>query len=153
MLSIHGHPQSFIDQIFLGCHDISDITKGSGIKRFRIDMHMDTAASIRQCPMLFQLPDDLLNRHNILIATDGTYHLRLIFSPCIDLSPIRFFLRCYTPITHKLPLPPLRVNGCIGIVIGSQIFDSSSKILCRYLSRFRTGNAGHLNLNAKFLLL
>ena len=39
------------------------------------------------------------------------------------------------------------------IVIGSQIFDSSSKILCRYLSRFRTGNAGHLNLNAKFLLL
>ena len=57
MLPIHGHPQSFIDQIFLGCHDISDITKGSGIKRFRIDMHMDTAASIRQCPMLFQLPD------------------------------------------------------------------------------------------------
>lgn len=50
-------------------------------------------------------------------------------------SPFDF--RCYTPITHKL-LPPLRVNGCMGIVISSQIFDSSSKILCRYLSRFRT---------------
>ncbi len=91
-------PEGFINQIFLGCHDIGNITEGSGIKRFRIDMHMDPAASVRQGTVFFQLSDDFLNRHNILIATDGTYHLRLIFSPCIDLSPIRFFfLRCYTP--------------------------------------------------------
>ena len=153
MLPFHRHSKRFIDQVFLGCHDIGDITESSGIKRLCINMHMDSAALVCQGTMLFQFPNNFLNGNNVFIATDWTYHLCPVFHISIYPASIYLPFCVNTAIAHKFPLTPLRVNGCIGIVIGSQIFDSSSKILCRYLSRFRTGNAGHLNLNAKFLLL
>ena len=112
-------------------------------------MHMDTAALVHKCPMLLQLSDDLLDGNNVLILTDGTDHFCFIFRVSPLLSSTDLFLGFNAAVAHKFPLPSLRIQCSVGIIISPQVTGTGPEILCHNFSRSTAGNAGHLNFNSK----
>ena len=152
-LSVHGNLQRLIDQVLLRRHDIGDIPKGPGIKRGRIHVHMNAAALIDKGSVLSKLTDQFLNDGDVLILTDGAYHLRFILfvGPYPLASALDF--RLNASVTHKLPLPPFGVLDRIRFIKGSHIVCPCPKILRRRSGRILSRNPGQLNLDAEFLLL
>ena len=115
-------------------------------------MHMNAAASVCDCPGLLQFADNFLNRDNILILTDGTDHLCLIFDTGRNLTVARLTMRVDTGVTHKLPLTVLTVQCGVGIIVSSKVTGGCSKVFSSHFGGFFAGNAGHFNLNAEALV-
>lgn len=84
-------------------------------------MHMDAAALIGDGSGLLQLADDLLYGDDVLIVADGADHLGLVLIAGRYPLAALLALRLDAGVTHEFPLPPLRVQGCIGVIISPRI--------------------------------
>ena len=114
-------------------------------------MHMDPAGFVYKGSPLFQFSHDLLNGDNVLIPADGAYHFRLVFTVSRYLLSSCPFLRINASVTHKFPLPPLRIQRRVGIIIGSDIAAAGPEVFRRRFRRGLTGDACHLDLDPKSL--
>ncbi len=145
--------QGLVDQVLLCRHDVGDVPECPGIKRGCIDMHMDPAAFVRKRTRFPQLPDQLLDRHDILIPADRADHFRPVFRGCVKPGFSFFSLGFDTGITHKFPFPLLLVLCRIGIIIGPHIIGRCAKVCRCHFCRPSPADPGQFDLNAELLVL
>ncbi len=151
VLTSHRHLQGFVNQILFGGHDVGNVTQAVGIKGRGIDMHMDAAGLIGNCPGCLEFAHQLLHLFDVLPSADRADHLGFIAVGGHLGAPAVFPLRCNTGITHEFPLAALGVQRRIGVVPSTQVAAAGSKIFSGHLCRILTGDAGHFNFNTKAL--
>ena len=73
MLTIGIDLQSLVNQVLFCPHYISNISQRSCVIRRAVDMNMDTAGIICDCPASSKISYDLLYHGNIIVGADRSY--------------------------------------------------------------------------------
>ena len=112
-------------------------------------MDMDATAIIDFGSTLAKLPYQRLNRFDVIILADWGHHFYRVQAACCSFPS---GLTADAAIADYLPPSATSIANCIGIIAATHMRSLCSKMLCDYFRCGISGDASHLDFNAKVLI-
>ena len=119
---------------------------GSGVH-----MDVDAAGVVDLGPRTPQCPHDLLDGGDVVIPADGGHQFHRVGPPDSSGPPSRFALD--GGVAYDLPLPAFRIPDRIGVIVSAYMGGGGRKMAGDHPGSCGPGEAGHLDLNSKTLVL
>ena len=89
-LSVSADSECLEQEVFLACHDVGDVSERPCCVGCRVDVDVDSAGAVGDCPFVSQLSDNLLDGLDVFVVADWRYEFALVFVIVYSLSAFEF---------------------------------------------------------------